>query len=356
MLVAERSGPGLVRFEDIGLARTHQRVTPEDCTQVATVDGGRPVLARLGGTTAALLAGQPVPFRGCGEELALGEGPHRISSAGPIVVDDLWMTSTGGGASAGSSAPGPVDTTLDSSSPTRRVVRLGAGCDPCYVSSGQGYDPRWAASVDGRSLGQPLVVDGYAAGWRVQAPPGAVVEMVFGPRRAALLAWAVSALVLLGCVVLLVRRAVRGAPVLARDAGAVAPAADPRPPRDGRGHATPLPDPFPRYCSSWRSSSPWDGPPPSGPGQWRPGRCFPARSRRYLDAALVLLLAVPVVVLVARPDGLVQALQHIQDGWPAHQLAGLGLWLLLAGAVPAGVAAAPGPAPSTMTPDVDHPR
>jgi hypothetical protein len=65
---------------------------------------------------------------------------------------------------------------------------------------------------------------------------------------------------------------------------------------------------------------------------------------------------VPVVVLVAAPDGLVRAVQHIQDGWPAHQLAGLAVWLLLAGAGPTGAAPATSRSPSTMTPDVDHPR
>ena len=53
---------------------------------------------------------------------------------------------------------------------------------------------------------------------------------------------------------------------------------------------------------------------------------------------MVLLLLVPVVVLAAAPDGFTEAVRNIRDGWPAHQLAGLALWLLLAGVVPSGVA------------------
>jgi arabinofuranan 3-O-arabinosyltransferase len=357
VLVAERSRPGLVRFEDIGIARTHEGVRPEDCMEVATVDG-RPVLARLEGTTEALLAGQPVPFRGCGPELALGEGPHRIGSAGPLVADDLWMTSSGGSASAAPAGPGPIDAELASSSATRRVVRLPAGCDPCYVSSGQGFDPRWVASVGGKDLGAPVVVDGYAAGWRVQAAPGAVVEMEYGPRRAALLAWAASALVLLGCMVLVLRRRVRGSPTAAReDAAAAVPAATAVPVAGAQiGPRGPATRPLPALLLVLAVLITVGWPAALGAGVVAAWAVLSGRRQRYLDASLVLLLAVPVVVLVAAPDGLVRAVQHIQDGWPAHQLAGLAVWLLLAGAVPTGAAPATSRSPSTMTPDVDHPR
>ena len=333
VLITERSGPGLVRFEDIGIDRTEERALPQGCTEVATVDG-RPVLARLEGTRESLLAGKPVPFRGCGEGLSLGVGQHRIRSAGPLVVDDLRMSSAGGAGSDIATAPDPVRAEIESTSPTRRVVRLPAGCDPCYLSSGQGYDPRWVATANGRNLGAPVVVDGYAAGWRVKAPPGAVVVMEYAPRRAALLAWAASGLVLLGCLGLVLRRRLRPVPV---SSAAALPHRVARARLRGRRFAAPL---LPGILLVLAVLATVGWPASLAAALVALWVVLSGRRQRYLDVAVVLLLAVPVLVLHAGPDGLLEAVRNIREGWPAHQVVGLALWLLLSGLVPPGVAAA----------------
>lgn len=199
ILLTERTGPGYVRVTDIGLPRKDTTPSPpEGCVQVGTVDG-QPLEADLREDFAYLLDGRAVPFDACGPGLTLGEGRHRLSGVATMAIDDLRLTST-------ASAPAAV------ASPTFDVVRHGSasmdlrltsGCSPCLVSSGQAFDERWTAELAGKDLGTPLVVDGYAAGWRVNAAPGDVVRISFGPSRTALLAWAISGAALVGCLALL---------------------------------------------------------------------------------------------------------------------------------------------------------
>ncbi len=332
LLIAERSQPGLVRIEDIGIDRTEETVTADACTEVGTVDG-RSILGRLGGSRDALLAGQPVAFEGCAGELRLGPGPHRVRSAGPLVVDDLRMASTDPAEPRSTSAPTSVAAEIESSSATRRVVRLPEGCDPCYISAGQGFDRRWAATVDGKDLGAPLVVDGYSAGWRVEAPPGAAVTMEYGPRRAGLLAWAASGLVLLGCLAVALRR--RRSPAMVARTGTTPRHEVARDRLGARGTSTGLLAALLLVVLVLLTVG-W----PAALGAAAvSGWVVRSRNRqRYVDAAVGLLFLVPVVVLAAEPDGLTDAVRNIRDGWPDHQLAGLALWLLLAGVVPPGVA------------------
>jgi len=199
ILLTERTGVGFVRVTDIGLPRKDTTPKPPGgCVQVGTVDG-RPLEADLREGFPYLLDGQAVPFEACGAGLTLGEGRHRLSGIPALAIDDLRLSSAG-------TPP------AQSVSPTFEVVRHGSssidlrltsGCSPCLVSSGQSFDERWTASVRGKDLGAPLVVDGFAAGWRVNAAPGDVVSISFGPSRVALVAWLVSGVALLACLAVL---------------------------------------------------------------------------------------------------------------------------------------------------------
>lgn len=209
VLLTERAGIGHVRVTDIGLPRKSTTpVAPTGCVRVGTVDG-QPIEADLREDFAYLLEGRAVPFDACGDGITLAEGRHRLSGDPTMALDDLRLSSAGPQAA-------PV------AAPTFDVVRHGSAsmelrltsdCSPCLVSSGQAFDARWTAEVDGRDLGAPLVVDGYAAGWRVDAAPGEVVRLSFGPAKAAVSAWAASGAALVTCLALLLlgsRRPVDG--------------------------------------------------------------------------------------------------------------------------------------------------
>ena len=71
---------------------------------------------------------------------------------------------------------------------------------------GQGFDPRWSATMDGRPLGPPVLLDGYSVGWRVDAPGPHRFTITYGPQRAAVAAGLASLAALVLVLVLLVGR------------------------------------------------------------------------------------------------------------------------------------------------------
>ena len=104
---------------------------------------------------------------------------------------------------------------------------------PAWLVLGESWDRGWRARCDGRDLGEPEPIQGYANGWRVDRPC-TEVAFAFGPDRAVKLAMLLSAL---GAVALLGFVLLRRRPALAGRAAGGPPAAD-RPPRASWRHAT----------------------------------------------------------------------------------------------------------------------
>lgn len=209
VLLTARTGVGAVRVTDIGLPRVVRGTPPSGCTRIATIDG-RSLEADLGSDLGSglgsLLEGRSVPFVACGAPITLGEGRHRLDGVSAFAIDDLLLSSSKEGPPVGET---PTFEVLRHDTASMDI-RLTSGCSSCLVSSGQAFDPRWEATVAGRDLGAPQVVDAYAAGWRVDAAPGDVIRITFGPSRAAQAAWWASGLALLGCLALLVVRSRTG--------------------------------------------------------------------------------------------------------------------------------------------------
>ncbi len=151
------------------------------CGAVAISAGGLRVPLTVQGTVAQLDSGRPLAARGCGI-VHLGAGVQHITSLpGTFSVDLLRLASA---------APAPV---TPPSSAGGRVVDPGtvgnssvkdvrvALTAPSWLVLGESYDAGWQATCDGRSLGAPRVVDGYANGW--PAPAGCTrVAFTFGPQ------------------------------------------------------------------------------------------------------------------------------------------------------------------------------
>jgi hypothetical protein len=84
---------------------------------------------------------------------------------------------------------------------------------PSWLVLGESYNRGWRAECDGRSLGGPRVVDGFANGWRV-GPECRRVEFHFAPQRAVDAGYWVGGLAcLVLAAILLFRRPRRGEPV-----------------------------------------------------------------------------------------------------------------------------------------------
>ncbi|MDN5715806.1 MAG: alpha-(1-_3)-arabinofuranosyltransferase [Janibacter sp.] len=207
ILLTERTGGGFVRVTDIGLPRIETPSLPKDqgCFPITDIDD-QPLMVDVGDQYADLLAGKAVAFESCGRGIALGADSHRVRPDAAFAIDDLRLSSTDHVPPHGNTRekePADPDVEVIHHGPSSMDVRLADSCAPCLVSSGQSFDPRWTASVAGRDLGPPVVVDGYAAGWRVDAEPGQIVQITFAPARLAGLAWLLSGAVFVSCLALL---------------------------------------------------------------------------------------------------------------------------------------------------------
>lgn len=200
ILITARGGEGFVRFEDIGLPRVPAGSTPPDrCAVIGTVDG-TPLSADIGASLPRLLAGDAVPFKSCDTQHRLDKGRHDIGSVTDFAIDDLRLASVQSAISE-TALPSVEVVSHGSSSMALRVT---GNCSPCLVSSGQAFDERWRAFAGGRDLGRPLLVDTFASGWRINAAPGDIIHITFGPAKAGLAAWLVSVGTLMSCLALLV--------------------------------------------------------------------------------------------------------------------------------------------------------
>jgi arabinofuranan 3-O-arabinosyltransferase len=210
---------------------------------------------RLDGTLTQLSKGQDLPLRTCdGQPLKLAAGDHRLQTAPGWLADLVDLASRPGGAAAGAAAAAggagsqaaAPRVSVISSSASGATLTTEAAQGPYYLVLGQGYDPRWQATIDGQPLGPPQVIDGYAVGWRIADRQEHRIAVRFGPQRWALASLAASLAGLILVAVLLVlpwwRRATAAQP-------AAPPAARPQPPAT-RAQAT-LP--------------PAQGPPPAAP-------------------------------------------------------------------------------------------
>lgn len=186
VLITDRQGLGFVRFTDISLPRVVAQEGPPECVTIATIDR-RPLRARVGDRIDDLLRGEAILIESCGTGPLLSAGEHRIGSVPDFAIDLLHLQDE-----IETSPPDTVSLDIVEQDVDRIMVRAAQDCSPCVLSSGQAFDPRWTARADGAGLGPPIVVDGFAAGWRVQLDEGAVVTMEFGPRRAGLIGWWLS--------------------------------------------------------------------------------------------------------------------------------------------------------------------
>jgi arabinofuranan 3-O-arabinosyltransferase len=207
----ERTAVGIAELRGAGIPPAIPAVGRRElrgrCGDAEISVDGRRVPLRPTGSVASLEAGLPLRARGC-TALQLTEGRHELSSAvGGLLVDLLRLRS-----------PAP-----DPSPPAARAGRVLAGGsdgpgsyeevrvempERGWLVLGESFNRGWRASCDGRSLGEPRVVDGFANGWL--APRGCrEVEIGFAPQRFVWLGYALGGLACLLLLALVVVGALR---------------------------------------------------------------------------------------------------------------------------------------------------
>ena len=191
------------------MAPTDATTRLQGCVPAFRIDQQR-VRVHLPGTLGRLLAGLPFPLEPCGSsQVRLDVGVHRVQPVADWQIDSLHLASP---PTHKAPLPGLASKTptleVQSQVPSRMTIttRREQNAEPYYLVIGQGYDPRWHASMDGTLLGPPILVDGYSAGWIIRSPGPHSFVVWFGPQRFMNASLAVSLLTLVLVVVLLFRR------------------------------------------------------------------------------------------------------------------------------------------------------
>jgi arabinofuranan 3-O-arabinosyltransferase len=207
-VIRQRRAVGIGEIEGAGVPRVDvPRSGPLNarCGDLAGSVGDQRVALRAEGDIADLDAGTPLRVRGCGAPVSLPAGPARLSMpAGVLAPYLIRLRSPAPDAPAPAAAGGQVVDSGDPGRNDRRGIRLRLDA-PAWLVLGQAYNAAWRASCDGRDLGAPQPVDGYAMGWRVDAGCQ-LADLWFAPDRLVRLGYWISVPVVLALVLLLLLR------------------------------------------------------------------------------------------------------------------------------------------------------
>ncbi len=159
-------------------------VATGSCVPIGTLDG-QPFDVRFDASPSATQPGVLLSFTQCGASIDLTAGTHRLTTNAGFPVATMRFSS---GTPSPPTATAPALTVLSRSN-TDLHARTEGGTGAFFLVTGHAYDPRWVATVDGKPLGTPTVVDGYSTGWRIDEAgqprhPGAVLPSALDERRA----------------------------------------------------------------------------------------------------------------------------------------------------------------------------
>lgn len=170
------------------------------CLPVATLDGQQ-VMMRPTTSQLADFNSTGTVWRACATT-TLSAGTHTVDQSSGFVLDSLHLTDQQHSRSPVTTAP---LTDLRSDGSVHKSLVVGATKAPYAVVIGQSIDPRWTAYANGHSLGKPVLVDGYSAGWILPAGGARRIEIYYSPQRWTNVAIVATALTLLAIAVILVR-------------------------------------------------------------------------------------------------------------------------------------------------------
>ena len=211
-----------VGIAELGLPVTRPEPAPDSAipatcrTDLATA-GDTVVPMKLVATADQVLSRDPGRLESCGAPLALPSGRTLLRTSegrlSGIDVDLLALASSSGGgpgvdtlATPPPAAPAAPKTTTTTTGRLTSDVAVTNAQDPYWVVLGQSHNDGWHATLNGKDLGPPTLINGFANGWRIDpatAGADATIHLEWTPQKLVLYGLIASALGVLVCLILL---------------------------------------------------------------------------------------------------------------------------------------------------------
>ncbi|MEM7141423.1 MAG: alpha-(1-_3)-arabinofuranosyltransferase family protein [Actinomycetota bacterium] len=172
------------------------------CVPVAAIDGV-PLTARITGSVADALERRELALVGCTEVAA--PAAFEVETSARLHGFDLDQLVLRSQLPVASPPPQPA-VTVEAHDDTSYRVAVPASAQARWLVLGQSHNLGWEATVDGRNLGEPVVIDGFANGWLLEAGEDVVVDLSWTPQRVVRWALIASAIAILVVLVLALRR------------------------------------------------------------------------------------------------------------------------------------------------------
>jgi hypothetical protein len=181
-----------------------------------TVDG-RPIAVRITGDVSDAIERKGLTVTSCAGPLMLSKGTHVLVAARGfstgLDLDRITLSSDVGGTATHLEADGQIAPIVRSPSPnisvnpkndTETSVEISATSEGFWLVLGQSYSSGWSATLAGHSLGDPILVDGYANGWWIPAGTEAgTITIEWTPQRYIWIALCVTLFAVAVCTILI---------------------------------------------------------------------------------------------------------------------------------------------------------
>lgn len=155
------------------------RLDDTECFGLLTLDG-RSIRLRVIGDFFSLIRGQTVELQACDGELPLTAGAHHLRTAPGWRLDNLRFSSVSLVVQPNATQP---EVHVREDGRTHLRIATTEAAQPYFLVLGRGYDKRWRATMDGKDLGPPILVDGHSIGWRIDALAAHTFVVRYGPQR-----------------------------------------------------------------------------------------------------------------------------------------------------------------------------
>lgn len=190
---------------------------PDACRDDLLTLDGTPVPLRVDATVGEALSGDGMDLVACGSATPITAGRALLESADGgdtgLDLDTFALSSAAGGApgvdtlqSPVASGPTPPETTTERVGRNHHRVSVTDASDPYWVVLGQSWSTGFRATTsEGRDLGEPTLINGYANGWLID--PGVdgadvTVDIVWAPQRLVWIGLALSGIAVALCLFL----------------------------------------------------------------------------------------------------------------------------------------------------------